>query len=184
MEDRFFNLSEVNVAKTKEQKQKILKELKEKIEKQKSMVFVDFSGLEVKAITELRKEMREKNCEFKVTKKTFIEIALKDFKEDIAKKVRGLQGEIAIGFGYQDEIMPFKILGDFSKKHENLKLLAGLMGKEFLEEEKTIAISELPTREEILSRIVGSIKAPISNFVYALQGNIKGLLQVLTQVKT
>ncbi|MCK4454089.1 50S ribosomal protein L10 [Candidatus Parcubacteria bacterium] len=172
------------MAKTKEQKQKILEELKEKIEKQKSMVFVDFSGLEVKAITELRKKMREKNCEFKVAKKTFIEIALKDSKEDTAKKVRELQGEIAIGFGYQDEIMPFKILGDFSKKQENLKLLAGLIGDEFLEKDKAITVSELPTREEILSRIVGSIKAPISNLVYALQGNIKGLICVLAKAKT
>ncbi len=172
------------MAKTKEQKQKILDELKEKIKKQKSMIFVDFSGLEVNAITELRKEMIEKNCEFKVAKKTFIEIALKDFKEDIAKKARELQGEIGIGFGYKDEIMPFKILGDFSKKQENLKLLAGLIGKEFLEQEQTIAISELPTREEILARIVGSISAPISNFVNVLQGNIKGLIYVLAKAKT
>jgi len=170
--------------KTKEEKQKIVEELKEKIEKQKSIVFVDFSGLGVDTITELRKKMREKECEFKVTKKTLIEIALKGFKNDIAKKVRGLQGEIGIGFGYQDEIMPFKILGDFSKEQENLKLLAGLIGEEFLEKEKTIAMSELPTREEILTRIVGSISAPISNFVNVLQGNIKGLLSVLAKAKT
>ena len=172
------------MAKTKEEKQKIIQEIKEKIKKQKSIVFVDFSGLEVKAITELRKEMRKQDCEFKVAKKTFIEIALKDFKEDIAKKAREMEGEIGIGFGYKDEVMPFKILGDCAKEHENLKLLAGLIGDEFLEQEQTIAMSELPSREEIVARIVGSISAPISNFVNVLQGNIKGLLQVLTTIKS
>ena len=172
------------MAKTKEEKQKIIQELKEKIKKQKSIVFVDFSGLEVKAMTELRKKLREKDCEFKVAKKTLIEAALKDFKNDISKKAREMKGEIGIAFGYKDEIMPFKILGDCAKEQENLKLLAGLIGDEFLEQEQTLAMSELPSREEIMARIVGSISAPISNFVNVLQGNIKGLLYVLTQVKT
>ncbi|MCK4520495.1 50S ribosomal protein L10 [Candidatus Parcubacteria bacterium] len=172
------------MAKTKEEKQKIIQELKEKIKKQKSIVFVDFSGLEVKAITELRKEMRKQDCEFKVAKKTFIEIALKDFKEDIAKKAREMDGEIGIGFGYKDEVMPFKILGDCAKEQENLKLLAGLIGDEFLGQEETVAMSKLPSREEVVARIVGSISAPISNFVNVLQGNIKGLLQVLTTIKS
>ncbi|MGB2762669.1 MAG: 50S ribosomal protein L10 [Minisyncoccales bacterium] len=172
------------MAKTKEEKQKVIQELKEKIKKQKSIVFVDFSGLKVDVITELRKEMRKKDCEFKVAKKTLIETALKDLKNDISKKAREMQGEIGVGFGYKDEIMPFKILGDCAKEQENLKLLAGVIGEEFLGQEQAIVLSELPTREEITARIIGSIKAPISNLVYALQGNIKGLMYILSKLKT
>ena len=172
------------MAKTKEQKQKILEELKEKTEKQKSIVFVDFSGLPVKDITELRKKMREKDCEFKVAKKTLIQWAFKKNNPEIGEKIRALQGEIALGFGYADEISPFKILGDFCKTQKNLKILGGLLDNEFLDAEQAVALSILPAKEEILARIVGSISAPISNFVNVLQGNIKGLIYVLAKART
>ena len=170
--------------KTKEQKQKTIKGLKDEKEKQKSMVFVDFSGLKVKEMTQLRRKMREGNCQMKVVKKTLLEIFLKDISQEVAKKVRNLKGEIAVAFGYDDEIMPFKILGDFAKDNENLKILAGLLDKKFLEAEEAVAISQLPSKSELLARMVGSIKAPINNFVNVLNGNIKGLIYVLIKVKT
>lgn len=170
--------------KTKEQKQQILDDLEEKFNKQKSVVFVDFSGLGVKDITELRKKMREKDCEFKVAKKTLIQGIFKKSEPEKGVKIRNLQGEIALGFGYTDEILPFKILGDFSKINQNLKLLGGLMGNEFLEANRAIAMSELPSKQELLAKLVGSVSAPISGFINTLQGNIKGLIYVLAKAKT
>ncbi len=163
--------------KTKEQKKEIVQDLKEKIKKQKSIVFVDFSGLKAKTINEIRKKMRENDSEFKVAKKTLMEIALGN------KEIKDLQGEIGIGFGFKDEVMPFKILGDFSQKEENLELLAGLIGEEFVDKEKAVAISKLPGREELLARMVGSVSAPISGLVNAMQGNIQNLVYVLTAIK-
>lgn len=164
--------------KTKEQKKEILQDLKEKIKKQKSIVFVDFSGLKAETINEIRKKMRENDSEFKVAKKTLMEIALGN------KEIKDLKGEIGVGFGFKDEVMPFKILGDFSRKEENLELLAGLIGEEFIDKEKAVTISKLPGRNELLARVAGSISAPISGLVNALEGNIKSLIYTLNAIKS
>jgi len=172
------------MALTKEQKQKNIKDLKEKVAKQKSMVFVDFTGLGVAKMTELRKEMKVEDCEFKVAKKTLVQLALKDFNKEIAEKVKELQGEIALGFGYKDEIAPFKILGKFSKQNESLKILSGTLEKEFIEQEQAIVLSELPSKQELLAKMVGSISAPVSGFTRVLQGNIRNLVYVLNAIKS
>ncbi|MCK4781328.1 50S ribosomal protein L10 [Candidatus Parcubacteria bacterium] len=171
------------MALTKEQKQVNIKDLKEKVDKQKSMVFVDFTGLGVAKMTELRKQMRAEDCEFKVAKKSLTHLVLKDFDKEIAEKTKTLEGEIALGFGYKDEVAPFKILGRFSKQNKDLKILAGILEKEFIEQEQAIVLSNLPSRQELLAKMAGSMQSPISGFVRVLQGNIKGLICVLKQAK-
>ena len=172
------------MALTKEQKQKKVNDLKEKIAKQKSIVFVNFTGLKVAEMTNLRKEMKAEDCEFKVAKKTLAYLALKDLDKEIAEKVKQLQGEIALGFGYKDEISPFKILGRFSKQSENLKILGGILENKFIEQEQAIALSKLPSKQELLAKMIASINAPVSGLVNVLQGNIRNLIYVLNAIKS
>ena len=169
------------MALTKAQKQKIVDDLKEKVDKQKSIVLASIVGVKVKGLTRLRKEMKKQDCELKVAKKTLISLAFKEKKIDIDTKK--LEGEVALSFGYWDEILPFKILYDFSKEDENLKILGGLIGQELLTREKAIELAQLSTREELLARLVGSIFSPISGLVNVLQGNIKGLMYALSAIK-
>lgn len=171
------------MAKTKEQKQEILNDLKEKIEKQKSVVFMDFTKVNVKGLTELRKKMKESDCEFKVAKKTLIQKAFEGSSTKVGDSVREMQGEIALGFGYSDEVSVFKVSGDFSKTNENFKVLGGLIGDDVFGDDKAKVLSELPTKQELLARMVGSIGAPISGFVNALGGNIRNLVYVLNAIK-
>jgi len=173
------------MALTKEKKQKVVKDLEEKIEKQKSMVFADFTGVKVKDLSELRKEMKNKDCEFKVAKKTLLKVAFDNKKIGVPQ---GLEGEIAIGFGYKDPFVPFKILNDFSRKKEVLKILGAMMmspsgSMDFFESEKAIAIAELPTKDELTAKMVWSLKSPLSGLVNVLQGNLRGLALVLSQIK-
>ena len=170
------------MALTKDQKQKILDNLKEKIDKQKSVVFTAITGLKVKDLSILRKEMKKKNCEIKVAKKTLISSAFKAKNIDIDAK--NLSGEIALGFGFQDEILPFKTLYEFSKDNKNLKILGGLMGKEIISKENAVELGRLPSKQELLQRLLGSLKLPLSGMLNVLQGNIKGLIYILKQVKT
>lgn len=144
----------------KAQKQKILDSLKEKIEKQKAIVFADFKGLKVKSLSLLRKEMKSKECELKVAKKTLISAALK--KQKIEADVKKMEGEIVMGFGYKDEISPFKLLYDFSKSNENLKILGGLIGKEIISQEKAIELGQLLSKEEILGQLFFSVQRNLS----------------------
>ena len=83
----------------------------------------------------------------------------------------------------KDEISPTKTIFQFSRIDPNLKILGGFLENKFVEAEKIIELAKLPTREELLARLVGSISAPISNFVNVLKANIKGLIFVLKQIK-
>jgi len=170
------------MALTKLQKQNIIGDLKEKLGEQKAIVFLDISGVKVKDLSRLRKEMREENCELKVAKKTLIKIAFKEKGIDLDTKK--LVGEIALGFGYRDEVSVFKISYNFSKLAENLKILGGIIGKEIFDKEKALILATLPTKDELLAKLLESVSAPITNFVNVLQGNIKGLINVLAKVKT
>jgi len=160
------------MALTKTQKQKILTDLKEKIDKQKAIVFAAITGLKVKDLSSLRKLLRSKDCELKVAKKTLILKAFQNKKIDF--DVKKLEGEVALGFGYKDEVLPFKTVYDFAKEHENLKILGGLLGTEVLEKTKAIELGQLPTRDELLTRLmVNALQGSLRKFVYALS-QIKG----------
>src|SRR3989304_8185677 len=98
---------------SKDQKKIALDALKEKIKKQKSVVFVDFTGLKVKAMSELRKKLRAADSEFKAAKKTLMNIALKDAKLDA--DVKKMPGEVALVLGYKNEVSPAKITWQFSQ---------------------------------------------------------------------
>jgi len=174
------------MALTKIQKQKILDDLKEKIQKQKIIVFVDFTGLKVKDLFNLRKKLKTTDSQIKVAKKTLAEIAFTELKGKTPKSfdIKNLRGQIAFIFGFKDEISPTKITWLTSQENPNLKILGGFLAGQFIEAEKIVELAKLSGKEELFGRLVGSISAPISNFVYILEGNVKGLLQVLAKAKT
>jgi len=169
------------MALTKAQKQKILDELKEKIAKQKAMVIFDFTGLKVKDFSNLRKKIKSAGDDIRVAKKTLLGIALKDAKLKIETKK--IPGELAVAFGYSDEISPAKITYQFSQENPNLKILGGFLENKWREAEEIIELAQLPTREELLTRLVGSISAPISNFVNVLEGNLRNFIYLISQIK-
>lgn len=154
----------------KERKQKIIEDLREKINRQKAIAFVDFSGLKVKDLVQLRKEMKEADCELKVAKKTLISLVFKEKKWKFNS--RELVGEIALGFGYKDEATLFKILYNFSQKNENLKILGGLIDKKFLDREEAKELGQLPSREEILTQLFFRVKSPILSFYNVFQKSL------------
>ena len=169
------------MAQTKEQKQKILEELDKKIEKHKAIFFFDFTGLKVKDFSGLRKLIKAAGDELKVVKKTLMQVAFKKAKLEIEPKK--MPGEIALVFGYKDVILPAKTIYQFSKENEHLKILGGFFEGKFSEAEDIITLAQLPSREELLGKLVGSISAPVSNFVRALEYNIKGLIYLLSVIK-
>ncbi|MBU0546975.1 MAG: 50S ribosomal protein L10 [Patescibacteria group bacterium] len=170
--------------KTKEQKKLILEKLKEKIAKQKAMIFVDFKGLKVEDLSKLRNELSQKDSQLMVEKKTLIKKALEENKID--SNPREMEGEIALVFGFKDELAPIKVIYGFSKKNNFLKILGGYINsqkQEFLNSEDIITLGQLPSRKELLANLLGTLTAPISGFENVLNGNIKGLLRVLSSIK-
>jgi len=167
---------------TRAQKQTVLQDLDEKIDRQKAIIFIDFTGLKVKDFSNLRKKIKAVGDELKVVKKTLMEIAFK--KAKIEADPKEMPGEIALVFGYKDGMGPAKTIYQFSKENEHLKILGGFFEDKFRTAEDIIVLAQLPSKEELLAKLLGTISAPVSNFVRVLQGNIKGLITVLAKAKT
>lgn len=169
------------MALTKAQKQKIIADLKDKIAKQKAMVLVGITGLKVKDLSDLRKKLKANDSNLKVAKKTLIEKAFREsnleFDKDKDKE------EIALVFGFKDESSSAKTVYQFGLANEKLKILGGFLEGKFKEAEEIIALAQLPTKEELLAKLVGSIASPISGLINVLQGNIKGLIYILAKAK-
>ena len=166
----------------KQQKEKILENLKEMFSRQKAIVLIGITGLKVKDITELRNEIKEIGGNLKVAKKTLMEIAFKENNLEFDKNK--FKEEVALVFGFEDEVSPARTVYKFSKKSKNLKILGGYLEGSFKEIEDVVALAQLPSKNELMARLVGGIRSPISNFVSVLGGNIKGLLCVLNRIKT
>jgi len=169
------------MALSKEQKIKIIGKLRESITKQKAMVFVNFAGLKAKDVESLREKLGKIGSKFIVAKKTLAKLAFSEEKIDFPEK--DINNELAIVFGFEDEIAPAKVLYDFSKDQENLQIIGGYMESAFLAGEKMIILAQLPSRKELFANLVGTLSAPISNFVYVQKANIKGLIYALEAIK-
>ena len=166
------------MAKTKEQKKEDLKSLEDKFNKTKSTVFVNFSGLNVKETTGLRKSLRKEGIDYEVVKKTLLKLALdKTGHEDVDPKK--LEGNVATVFGYEDEVLPAKILSEFRGQNKALEILGGIIEKKYIASAKVGELASIPGKKELLAKVVGSINAPVSGFVNVLAGNLRGLVQVL-----
>ena len=165
---------------TKDQKKNIVKDLAEIIKNSKSVVFSDFKGLKVKDMTDLRRELRKEESDMKVVKKTLINLALKD--AGIEMDTKNFEGQIAIAISEKDEVAIAKIISKFAKANENLKIVGGILGTKTLAKEEIAALAKLPSKEELLAKLVGTINAPVSGFVNVLAGNLRGLVTVLKAV--
>lgn len=165
---------------TKSQKKDIVKDLTEKLKKSKAVVFSDYKGLSVKDMTALRRELRKQGIDFKVTKKTLMDLAFKGAKIEVG--VNKMEGQLALAISSQDEVAAAKIMAKTAKENENLKILGGVLGVKFLEKEEVMALSKLPSKDELLAKLVWTLNAPVSGFVNVLAGNIRGLVNVLKAV--
>jgi len=165
----------------KQKKKEIIKNIEDNVVKQKTAVFVAFKGIKAKNLFILRELLKKENCLLEVVKKTLLNIALKEKNIDFDKK--NFQGEIALIFGFGDEVMPAKTTYQFSLKNESIKILGGIFNNKFVEKEQIITLAKLPQRAELLAKVVGTINAPVSSFVNVLQGNLRGLVYILSNIK-
>ena len=155
-----------------EQKQKIVAEITDKLTASQSTVVVDYRGLTVAELTELRKQLREAGVEFKVYKNSLTRRAAES--AELSTLNESLTGPNAIAFSNEDVIAPAKILNDFAKKHEALEIKAGVIEGNVATAEEIKALAELPSREGLLSMLLSVLQAPMRNLL---------LLQKQLQIK-
>lgn len=156
-------------------------ELKELLAGSKGVVLVDYCGLSVAEDTELRSKMREAGIKYMVAKNTFVRIAAQE--AGIEGLDAYLEHNTALAFSPEDPVAPAKILNDFSKDHKALELKAGILDGAVIGVDEVKALAELPSREELLAKLVGSMQAPLSGLVNVLQGTIRNAVYVLEAVR-
>lgn len=147
-------------------KKALVTEIKEKFEASASSVVVEYRGLSVREITELRRELLKEDIDFVVYKNSMVERAAQDagFKELLSS----LNGPNAFAFG-KDAVAPSRILVKFAKKHTQLVLKAGIVEGKVVDAEALSSIAKLPNREGMISQVLGMLQSPVRSFAYALQ---------------
>ena len=148
-------------------KQPIVKEISELLDGAKTAVVVDYRGLTVEQDTNLRKQLREAGVVYRVYKNTMINFAIKGTKfECLASH---LEGPTANAISKEDVTAPAKILFNFSKTAEALQLKAGVVDGTYYDEKGIKVIATIPSREELLSKFLGSIQSPIASFARVIK---------------
>lgn len=169
------------MALTKQKKEEILKELKDWVKKSKVVIFVNFHGLSNVLVQELRRLIKQADARYLVAKKTLIKKALDEFK--FSGNLPDFEGEVALVFGEEDQVAPAKTLQKFSKEHEEIKFLGGILDGSFLEKESIVRLATLPSKEVLIARFLNVINSPRSGLVGVLSGVQRNLLNVLNQIK-
>lgn len=150
-----------------EVKKPIVDEISELLKDAKSAVLVDYRGLTVEQDTNLRKQLREAGVVYKVYKNTMINFAVKGTEyEELSKH---LEGPTAIAISKEDATAPARVLYNFAKDAEALELKAGVVEGTYYDNEGIKLIATIPSREELLSKLLGSIQSPIANFARVIQ---------------
>ncbi|MGN9166320.1 50S ribosomal protein L10 [Tissierellaceae bacterium HCP3S3_D8] len=155
-------------------------EIKEKISKAQSVILVDYRGLNVEQLTELRKQYREAGVDYKVYKNTMMRFAFKDSGFEEFNEY--LKGPSAVAFGYDDPVQAAKITSKFAKENEQLEIKAGIVDGKVINLDEIKHLAELPSREVLIAQVLGGINAPIQGFANVLQGTIRSLAIVLNAV--
>ena len=155
------------MSKNLEIKKGVVADIKEKFEKAQSAVLVDYRGLNVAEVTDLRNQLRKAGVEYAVLKNTMINLAIKDLNLDDMKA--HLEGPTAVAFGYEDAVAPAKILADFAKKNKNVTIKCGVVDGAYIDENGVQSLANTPSREVLIAKIMGSMMSSVSKFVYALE---------------
>ena len=139
-----------------------VEEITEKFKTAATVVVVDYRGLTVGQITELRKQLREAGVEFKVYKNTMTRRAIEELGLEGLNE--NLTGPNAIAFSTEDVVAPAKIINDFAKKNDKLEIKAGVIEGALATADDIKALAELPSREGLLSMLLSVLQAPMRNF--------------------
>ena len=165
----------------RQKKEKVVEELGSKLRELNYMFLAEYSGMTVAQITRLRRELRNVDTEFTVVKNSLLKIASKGTKAEVLQdKFDGPNAIISI---YKDPIGAARVIAGIAKEVPSLKLKAGYLGERLITVEDILKLATLPSREQLLGKLVGVLKGQPARLVYALSGNLNKLVLVLNSIK-
>ncbi len=163
------------------QKEQIVQEMSDKFGKAAGIYLVDFTGMDVNTTTELRKNFKQANVEYRVLKNTLAKLSFD--KAGIDGMDDFLNGVNAYAISYDDPTIPAKILDKNKTFKEKLKYKAALFEGQVMGPEKVEAIASLPSREELLSQLVGMLKSPMTKLAGTLNAAMVNMVNVLKSLE-
>jgi large subunit ribosomal protein L10 len=161
-------------------KAQTIDELAQKLQDSKGAVLLDYRGLNVSAITALRRDLAGGNVEFQVAKNTLLRIAAERAQVDISPEL--LTGPTAVAFGWSDEVSPAKLLSEFARRNRVVSIKGGVVSGRSVTAEEVGRIAELPSREVLLSQLLGAFQAPAAQTLAVMQAparQVAGLAEAL-----
>lgn len=162
------------------EKKAAVEAIKEMLSTAKVAVLTDFRGLNVHDLAELRAKLRGAGVEYKVVKNTLTKRAAQELKLGALDPY--LEGPTAVAVGHDDEVAPAKLLAEFAKDHAELQLKCGMIAGEVIDTERVKALSRIPSREELLGKLLGTLQSPITGLARVCSSPMAGCVNVLHRV--
>lgn len=165
------------MAKTRSEKSELLDKYKEILKNKGGYFLVNSDKTDTFTISNLKMKLKETNANYTVVKNTLFKVALQDTEQPL--ETQDLEGPTAIIYFDEDPTAPAKLVKEIQKEKEILNTKGGVYEGEFLSEERVMQLAEIPSREVLLAQLVGTMNAPLTGFMNAVTGNVKGLTVVL-----
>ncbi len=144
------------------QKQVIIDEIKDKLERAESAVVIDYMGITVAEADEMRKKLREADVDYTVYKNTLVKRAIEGTKYEALNDI--LEGPSAFAISYDDATAPARVLNNAIKDYKKMEFKGGIIEGEYYDKESIEKIAAIPSRDALISKFMGSIQSPIANF--------------------
>lgn len=169
------------MALTRDQKAAQLTELKDKMQKAKSVIFTHYIGLTVADITKLRSQLRLQKAELKVCKKSLIRLAAKEINAPEVKDEM-LPGPVACIFSNEDPVSGAAVAFKFSKDNEKVKLIGGIFDGKILSRQEAMTLATIPSRQTLLAMFMMMCNAPLTQFASVCSGPLSGFARAMAEI--
>ena len=161
-------------------KEQAVETLTDELGRIKLAVMTDYRGLTVREVEELRGVLREEGITYRVTKNTLLRIATANNPALSKIDPTAFNGPMALAMGFDDEVAPARVIFQYAKTHDALEIVGAVTADgQVLTAAQVKALATLPTREQLLAQVVGTIAAPLTGFVGVMAGNVRSIIKVL-----
>lgn len=166
---------------TRAEKEALVQQLAEKLQRAEAVVLADFRGLNVAATNDLRARLRQQGVEYRVIKNTLIRRAAA--QAGIEGLDGLLEGPTALAFGYDDPVVPARELARFAKDFNQLQIKGGILQGRVIDSKEIQRIAELPSRDELLAKVVGGMQAPLYGLVGVLSATLRSFVYAVDALR-
>jgi large subunit ribosomal protein L10 len=169
---------------TRAAKEQAVDKLSSELGRIKLAVMTDYRGLTVHEVEELRGLLRDQGMTYRVSKNTLLRIASKNNPALADVDPATFSGPMALAMGFDDEVAPARVIFQYAKKHDALEIVGAITGDgQVLTASQVKALANLPTREQLIAQVVGTIAAPLTGFVGVMSGNLRSIVYVLNALQ-